>query len=300
MEGQSYCCKIFQQQGIETQAIQQQCLGTQATGLIPSKCDNLINQQVKLLYPIEKEKYIIKLKFEYSEEHDVWKSYIHRQRKLTKKQIVFRYIKDRIVHTILSFTYLEWNKKYIRMLRENKIEVQDMSPKITGLLKMIHDYVGKEEIGEFCEGATCHMVRMCKDIGNDYKECIINGELENMVYLQGSRPEPGRQQIKLLIFDKEQALRRFPQCYKCQKWGTFPVCATRLKNVYIVQGNMSPHNVMIETSLNVQIAVDTTKHTRKNVQHYNNTYKEFNKEIIMDLKNGKQIHMQQGHEETWK
>ncbi|KAI0985204.1 hypothetical protein GJ496_002528 [Pomphorhynchus laevis] len=31
----SYCCKIFQQQGIGTQAIQQQCLGTQATGLIP-------------------------------------------------------------------------------------------------------------------------------------------------------------------------------------------------------------------------------------------------------------------------
>ncbi|KAI0985250.1 hypothetical protein GJ496_002293 [Pomphorhynchus laevis] len=58
----SYCCKIFQQQGIGTQAIQQQCLGTQATGLIPRK----------------------------------------------------------------------------------------------------------EEIGEFCEGAKCHMVRMCKGIGNGY------------------------------------------------------------------------------------------------------------------------------------
>ncbi|KAI0980763.1 hypothetical protein GJ496_001445 [Pomphorhynchus laevis] len=48
-------------------------------------------------------------------------------------------------------------KKYIGMLRKYKIEVQDMSPKITGPLKMIPDYTRKEDIGEFCEGAKCHM-----------------------------------------------------------------------------------------------------------------------------------------------
>ncbi|KAI0985170.1 hypothetical protein GJ496_008645 [Pomphorhynchus laevis] len=70
------------------------------------------------------------------------------------------------------------------MLREYKIEVQDMSPKITGLLKMILDYVGKEETGEFCEGAKCHM-----DIIRQQAHIIAQMQQNNedlMLQLQGA------------------------------------------------------------------------------------------------------------------